>query len=212
MGLSQSYTNALDWLKGWPSQHAIDVVGKADPAIVDNSRPITGGRVVHASGYVSVGKAAYPLFAPGATGTQVALFTIQSETDFDVANPGFGVTDPNGWTATAPSGNMSALSSTGSFELQSTEIDTTSGNVYGLGDPLHSPTAIQISGADKSAAGKLFKARNWPGGNGAAVAPYTDHICAVVSRPQALNYNRRPVVSFYPVWLPSVQNVTNNAG
>lgn len=190
---NQMFTNAIDFLKGWPSQTAVDHVAKLSTNVTLARVP--SGRVVHLN--------ASHEFELGAKGTQVAIFTIPASDDYDVANPGNGDTDPYGWTSVAPGGNMSGLAATGSFELATTEFEVASGVTYNPNDLLHSPTEDQITGSDKSVAGKLFKRKGWPGGSNAALVLYTDSICAVVSRGAYANHYRRNVLAFWPVYLPS---------
>jgi hypothetical protein len=191
----QMFNHALDYLKGWPSPTAVDFVAKLSPAVDPTSLPVSGGRVAHLN---QSGQ-----FELGAKSTQMPIFLIQGSSDFDVSNPGNGQTDPYGWTAVAPAGWMSGLVSAGSYELQTTEYDTTPGVNYYPNTLLHSPTIDQITGTDKSAAGLLYAVKNWPGGGGGPLVLYTDNVCGVVSRGASLNHFRRQVVSFWPVYLPS---------
>lgn len=211
---SQIFSHCLDYLKGWYHPHAVDFVGKIDPATDPTAQPVSGGRVVHVASN-TVGQApngqsqVLSLFQLGAVGTQMAIFLIQGQTDYDVSNPGAGQTDPYGWTPVAPVGFQSGLVACGAYELSTTEYDQTAGVVYNPNDVLHAPTASQITtGTDFSAAGKLFKLKNWPGGNAGAITPYTDAVCAVVSRGAFVNHNRQGTLAFWPVYLPGAEVVS----
>jgi hypothetical protein len=208
---SQIFSHALDYLKGWWHQHVVDFVGMLDPATDPTAQPAFGGRVVHVSSNTAVVGGAGrvdSLFQLGAVKTQMPIFLNQNQTDPDVSNPGAGMTDAYGWTAGTAVGFQSGLVASGAYELQSTEFDKTAGVVYNPNDPLHSPTVSQITGSDKSAAGMLFKNRNWPGGDNGAITPYTDAICAIVSRGRCTNHNRVQVISFWPYMLPGTEGVS----
>jgi hypothetical protein len=189
MGPTMYFQHALDWLKGWPSPTAVDFSAKIS-ALVTSTR-VYGGRVAHVNDSQQ--------FEMGHSGGQMPMFLIQGLGDFDVTNA--SAAGALGWTAISPIGNMSALVAVGSYELQTTEFDQTS--TYHASDPLHAPTEAQITGVDKSAAGLLYNARNWPGGSHAALAYGTDSICAVVSRGAGVNANRQNVLSFWPYFYPA---------
>ena len=188
----QMFDHALDFLKGWPREKAVDFSAKLSANVDATSLPVYGGQVAHVN---DEGE-----FELGAKQAMMPVFLIQGSTDKDVANPN----DPANpsWYSVIPSGTMSGLVAIGAYELQSTEYDTSA--TYHVNDPLHAPTADQITGADKSKAGVLYNKRNWPGGNAAAITVYTDHVCGVVSRMPGLNANRRSVISFWPVYVPAV--------
>jgi hypothetical protein len=200
----QIFTHALDFLKGWYHQHALDYVGKLDPATDPTAQPVNGGRVVHVSSATPVANGqgrVDSLLQLGATGTQMAIFTIQSQISYDVSNFGNGNVDPYGWTPVAPAGWQSGLVASGAFELATTEFDQTAGVVYLPNDVLHAPTAAQITtGTNFASAGLLFKYRNWPGGDAGQITAGTDSFCAVVSRGQYANHNRQQVIAFWPVY------------
>lgn len=179
------FDHALDFLKGWPSQTALDTDAKLSSSVSATAKPVYGGRVVHKNNADE--------FELGAKLNQMPIFLIQGSEDFDVSNQG---TD---WVAIAPTGVMSGLVATGGFELQSTEFNDVA---YNVNDFLHAPTEDQITGTDKSAAGKLYNTLAWPGGGGGAVAFPTHNICGVVSKVPALNHHRRKVISFWTVFFP----------
>ncbi len=177
------FEHALDHLKGWPSPSAIDAVAKKSANVTLD--PVYGGRVAHRN--------ASNEFELGAKNHQMPIFLIQGSDSFDVSNPG-----GNNWFAIAPAGHMSGLVATGAYELETTEYDQTTGVTYAANDLLHSPTEDQITGTDKTAAGKLFKRKGWPGGSNAALVLYTDSICAIVSTGTRVNEHRQHVLAFYP--------------
>ena len=202
----QIFTHALDYLKGWPHQHAVDYVGKIDPATDPTAQPVNGGRVVHVSANTPVVNGngrVDSLFQLGADGSDMPIFLIQGQLDYDVNNFGNGSVDPYGWTPVTPQGFQSGLVAAGAYELCSTEFDTTTGVIYNPNDQLTSPTVAEITGANFATAGMLFKMKNWPGGGGGQCVAYTDNICAVVSRGQYTNQYRVPVLAFWPVYLPA---------
>lgn len=188
--ISMYFTHALDFLKGWPSPSAVDYDLFKDSG--ELCSPVYGGRVVHVD--PTSGK-----YKTGAVGTQMPIFLINGETDFDVQN--VSAPAPNGWTAISPTGKQSGLVAIGGYELQSTEYDPN--GTFAPNAPLHSPVNAQItSGTDYSMCGMLYAQRNWPGGNAGTITAYTDHICAIVSRLPGTNSNRVPVISFWPYFLP----------
>jgi len=190
--ITPTYQHALDYLKGWPNPAAVDFVAKFDTS--QHNSIAYGGRVVH------VNQGASNLqFALGAVGTQMPVFLIQGNGEYDVSN--FTTGDAQSWYAVAPAGWMSGLVAIGAYELQTTEYDTNS--TFNINDPLHAPTEAQItSGTDYSMAGQLYNARKWPGGNSAAITAYTDHICGIVSRGTMKNSLRMNTLSFWPVFFP----------
>jgi hypothetical protein len=183
----QMFEHCIDELKGWPFESAVDFDAHLSPSVT--VEPIYGGSVVHLN--------ANGQFELGCKGTQMAIFLLNRSDDYDVANPG-----GNNWVAISPTGKMSGLVACGGYELETTEFEQAVGLDYLPNDPLHSPTEDQITGTDKTMAGKLFKRRGWAGGGGGALVPGTDAICAVVSRRNHINHHRVPVVTFWPVYHP----------
>jgi len=150
--------------KGWPQVSVLDTgapVDDGDLAIVK------GGSCVHVNDSYR--------YEAGASGVQMPLFLARSPTAFDVA------TDRHNshGVAVTPRGYIQALVGKGDFELESSQFDSTKS--WKPNDPIVSPTKSQISGADKSDAGRLFKTRHWNGGSDAAVQPNVDKIVGVAS-------------------------------
>jgi hypothetical protein len=186
----QMYEHALDYLKGWPSETALDFDAFLSADVTKEN--VYGGSVVHLD---SAGK-----FMPGATGKQVAIFLHNRADDFDVSNPG-----GNNWFPIAPNGKMSGLVAFGPYELQTTEFKAESGgNAYAPNDLLHSPDESEVGGGNEDEAGLLYKRKSWTGGSNAAIASGTDNICGVVSRAVTTNAHGVSVLSFWPTWLPTI--------
>jgi hypothetical protein len=189
-GPTLMFDHALDELKGWPDEAALDFDAHLSPTVsVD---PVYGGTCVHVD--------ANGQFALGAKGWQMPVYTLQGSQELDVSNPG-----GNEWVAINPTGKMSGLVATGAFELETTEYYQAPGVVYTPGMPLHAPTEDEITGPSKVMAGKLFATTAWNGGAGAAFAPATN-VCAVVSRRSHVNHHRRNVVSFWPCYKPGTES------
>jgi hypothetical protein len=200
----QMFERAIDMLKGWPRPHALDFVGKLDPATDATAKPVTSGRVVHVSANAPLGMQGKveSTFQLGAVGLAMPIFLFPGADDFDVFQDGRVQTKPHGYQTISPAGNLMGFVAVGAYEFQTTEFDQTDGVVYAPNDALHSPTEAQITGSDKSAAGFLFNKRNWPGGNNGAITQYVDHVCGIVSRGAVANHHRQQVITFWPVWLP----------
>ncbi len=187
------FTHCFNALKGWPSPSAVDYSAKLSANVTVDPAIVAGGRVVHlnSSGEFELGVAAGTFVMP--------IYLIQGASEYDVLNS--SPTGPHAWTPVSPTGKMSGVVAVGAYELETTEFDTTS--TYYPNDLLTSPAEADITGTDKTAAGKLFKARNWPGGSTAAIIRITDTIVGLVSRPAALNPGSRvSVLSFWPYLLP----------
>lgn len=183
------YTHALDFLKGWPRQSAVDKEAQhaaSQLAVVD---PIPGGRAVHlnASGE----------FELGVQGTQMGMFLIQGSGDTDVSNPG-----GDEWTAVAPKGVGSALVAIGGYELETTEFYD---GTYAINDLLKAPTVEQLEEADQENAGKLANSLDLPdyASLNGAITLYTHAVCGVCSHGKRKNHHGVYVIGFWPVYLPS---------
>lgn len=182
--------HALNELKGWPRDQAIDYVASLAPGTLP--APLWGGRVVHVN--------AAQQFEPGVTGGQMGIFLLNSSIQFDVTND---PSDPSilGWTPIAPTGAMSGLVAIGGYELETTEFDVT--KTYAPNDSLKSPTAAECTGAlGVSVAGMLFKDKSYAAGGGPLVR-YTDAICGIVSRSNTKSEYGVPILAFWPVYVPS---------
>jgi hypothetical protein len=182
------FEHCLDELKGWPDESALDFDAHLSPNVTVD--PVYGGTCVHVN---QDGQ-----FELGVGATDMGIFLLQGSHELDVSNPG-----GNHWIAIAPTGKMSGLVATGAFELETTEFYQAAGVDYLPGSLLTAPKEVTITGANKVMAGKLFNKRAWAGGSNAVVAPASDPICATVSRRNHINHHRVPVVSFWPVYIPS---------
>lgn len=183
------FEHALDVVKGL-TLHKLDFVAPLASSVTLD--PVYAGRVVHLN---SDGA-----FELGAVDMQMPIFLIQSSNSPDVSNPG-----GTHYTAGLPNLKMSGNVATGGFELSSTEFPT--GVTFAPGDLLHAPTEAEIVGSDKSAAGKLHKAKTWPGGSGALVYP-KDNICGIVSQALSTDMNGQSVVKFWSTYTPGNSGVT----
>jgi len=186
---NQVSTRALNSGKGFNNPYRLDYTAQHAPT---TTTELFGGSCVHLN---SLGQ-----FEPGAVGTQMPMILIQRSLDYDVINESPPV---DGWYDVVLSGRGSALVCSGGFQLETTEFDAQPSTTFAYNDALHSPTAGQITGGDKSAAGKLFNKRSWPGGSGAAIAPYTDNICGIAAGPVKVNAHAVKVLSFWTVYIPT---------
>ncbi len=188
----QMFAHALDWLKGWPSQTAVDKTAKVAASQLTYTDPVPGGRCVHLN---TSGE-----FELGAQATQMPMFLIQGSRDYDVSNPGSGGADD--WTAHYPAGESSALVAVGGYELETTEFYD---GTYAINQLLKAPTQGQLNTADKGNAGKLANDLDLPdyASLSGSITLYTHAVCGVVSHGKALNHNRRYVIGFWPVYLPA---------
>lgn len=168
------FEQALDALKGWPSESALDYSAGLSP---DVAFDMPAGRCVSLD--------ADGDFQAGVAGTAMAIFLLNGTTSHhtDVTNPG-----GKHWTPVAPTGKLSGLVATGSFELEVTEFDDA--RSYAPNDTL---TAAQDN--DDEAVGGVLT-------NAGAVA-YTNAVCGVVSRGVSKNSHGVEALAFWPVWLPA---------
>lgn len=184
---------ALEPVMGWFDASALYKTADRS-ADVDATVPFNSGRVVALGSDKK--------FHAGAKQLQMPVFLWSHERDADVTVGSNNDTVVKGWRG-FPEGPLSGLVATGGFEFETTEYHQDTGVTYAPNDPLHAPTEDQITGADKSAAGKLFNAKHWPGGSSAALTLYTDQILGIVSDFGAgRNYNRVNVLRFWSVFLP----------
>ena len=175
MGVPTMYfEQALDALKGWPSESALD---HSAPLSADVEFDIPAGRCVSLDDNGE--------FVTGVAGTAMAIFLLNGTTSHhtDVSNPG-----GSHWTPVAPTGKLSGLVATGAFELETTEFDDQQS--YSPNDLLTAPN----DDADVAVGGVLT--------NQSAVQ-YTNPICGVVSRGVNQNSHGVDALAFWPVWLPA---------
>lgn len=185
---SLMFEHALSHPKGWFQPSALDFSAKLSPNVTIVAY---GGRVVHVN---AAGE-----FEMGIANTQMAIFLLQADTDFDVSNPG---TTPAGnfmHQAIAPAGNMSGLVATGGYELESTEFDTVPSLAYAPNQLL---TAL-ADNTDQDTGGVLSNDRAGAGGSTGVVRQYVDPACGVVSRGQFKNEHNVDVLAFWPIYMPA---------
>lgn len=185
---SLMFEHALNHPKGWFEPSALDFVAKLAPAVTIQA---FGGRVVHVN--------ASGEFEMGIANTQMAIFLLQADTDFDVSNPGTTAAGNFMHQAIAPAGNMSGLVATGGYELESTEFDTSPNAAYAPNQLL---TAL-ANNTTQATGGVLSNDRAGAGGSTGLVRQYTDPACGVVSRGTFNNEHGVPVIAFWPIYLPA---------
>lgn len=185
---SLMFEHCLSHPKGWFEPSALDFSAKLSPNVTIQA---FGGRVVHVN---AAGE-----FEMGIANTQMAIFLLQADTDFDVSNPG---TTPAGnfmHQAIAPAGNMSGLVATGGYELESTEFDSAPNLAYAPNQLL----TAKADNTDQDTGGVLCNDRAGAGGSTGVVRQYTDPACGVVSRGQFKNEHNVEVIAFWPIYLPA---------
>lgn len=169
MAVVGDYTHQIAGLKGWPAVMPLDYAPfLCDPANVNYAIAGRAGTLNTANAWTAGVTGSSTLMPP-------PLFLLNSLTSFDVAtNMGntFGV-------AIMPSGHFSALVGYGSFELYTSEFDTTLAT-YTPGMPLKSPTAAQTT-SEVATTGRLFNLKNWNGGGGGAVTVGTETVIGVAA-------------------------------
>lgn len=191
---SQMFEHCLEELKGGGvNMHKVNFSAKWGS--INATAVGAAGRVVHRT---SAG-----VLALGAVGTQVPLLVFQNIDSADMSNPGVFGSSAHNTYAVEPTGNAGGPVCTGSYELMTTEYDTSDDWTGSYNAPLHSPVEAQITtGTDYSAAGKVFKKRNWPGGNAGVITCYTDNVIGFVSRGLAKTLNGQTGLAFYAHFLP----------
>lgn len=197
--IKADYTHQVVGLKNIHSWTHLNTVSRVHP---DDVAYAFGGRAAHLR--------TDGLFGLGASGLEMPVFLSRSQDAFDVATDehnSYGV-------AVMPTGHVGAYVATGASELETTEFDQT--KTWYSQDGVYSPSSAKISGADKSAAGLLFKTKNWPGGSDAVAVPGVDKLIGVASwgrsgttigptvdGPVAIHPQRMPVLAFWPVYHPA---------
>ncbi len=178
--------HALSHPKGWFQPAALDFVAKLSPNVTIQA---FGGRVVHVN---AAGE-----FEMGISGTKMAIFLLQADTDYDVSNPGTTGAGNFMHQSIGPAGNQSGLVATGGYELESTEYDKAD---------TYLPNQLLTAKADntsQSAGGVLSNDRGGAGASVGAVRQYTDAACGVVSRGAFRNEHNVDVLAFWPIYLPA---------
>ena len=186
---SLMFEHALSHPKGWFEPSALDFSAKLAPVVTIEA---FGGRVVHlnAAGEFEMGI--------DVAGTEMAIFLLQADTDYDVSNPGTTGTGIFMHQSISPAGNMSGLVATGGYELESTEFDDPPNAAYAPNQLL---TALDDQ-TTQATGGVLSNDRDGAGGSSGLVRQYQDAACGVVSRGEFINEHQVPVLAFWPVYLP----------
>lgn len=182
-GPSQMFEHAMVAMKGWSDAAALDF---AAPLSTNVSFVVPRGRVVHVN--------AVGAFEMGVGETDMAIFLLNGQADFDVSNPGMSAGGVFMHQPIMPNGVMSGLVATGAYELNTSEYDVA--QTYVPGDPLTAST----SNSDITKGGVLTNQRTT--GGSAVVHQYVDPVCGVVSRGVFANEHGINVLAFWPVWLP----------
>lgn len=188
MAPSMMFEHALTAKKGWFEPSALDFDAKLAPAVTIVAY---GGRVVHVN---AAGE-----FEMGISGTQMAIFLLQADTDYDVSNPGITGTGLFMHQAVSPTGKQSGLVATGGYEIETSEFDKTPHTPYAAN---HLLTAL-ASNTVQSTGGVLSNDRAGAGGSSGLVRQYTDAACGCVSRGQSKNEHGVDVLTFWSIYLPA---------
>lgn len=161
---AQMFDFELNQKKGWPSPYAVDY----SATIKSGETGIKAGMVISLDSNAEFVRG---MSAAGA----VAVFALQSQTDFDVGSD----------LGNVAGGVASGLVALGAYELQTTEFVS---DTYAPNDPL----TVEASGDDK---GKLKKAS----------ALYAEDVVGVVSAGQTDSEHNASIklLAFWPVWLPA---------
>lgn len=184
---SLMFEHALSHPKGWFEPSALDFVAKLSTNVTIQA---FGGRVVHVN--------ASGEFEMGISGTKMAIFLLQADTDYDVSNPGLTGAGNFMHQAISPTGAQSGLVATGGYELESTEFDNVPNAAY-------APNQLLTAKADnttQATGGVLSNDRAGSGGSTGLVRQYQDPACGVVSRGQFKSEHNVDVIAFWPVYLP----------
>jgi len=181
---SMQFENFLDPIKGWFGWNTLNYVAKKSATVTFD--PLPAGRCVtiNESGD----------FVTGHLGTQMPMFLFTPSDGLDVSNAS-GVTAKGYFVSQSvmPGGDMNALVAAGSYELSSTEYDTT--RTYLRHDLLRG-----IRDNTTAALGGLLTNRNIA--DSAKNAPYVDPVCGVVSKHSTTNEYQIPTIEFWTTYLP----------
>jgi hypothetical protein len=174
----QMFDHTLDAIKGWFQMAALDYTAKIS-ANVEVS--VYAGRCAHIN---AVGE-----FELGCTGSMMPIFLLQNGTDNDVSNDG-GTT----WYPIGPTGTITGLVGSGSYELETTEFD--SANTYAPNEYLRCKSSSQSS----DDAGLLTNASTVAAEAGSG---NPTNIVGVVSRGvRKRQSDRNNVLAFWTVYKP----------
>lgn len=179
---SLMFEHGLDVPKGWFEPAALDKSAKLSSNV--NFDP-PAGRVAHLN---AAGE-----FEMGVGVTDMAIFLIQSGSDYDVSNPG---TTPAGnfmHQAIAPTGVMSGLVAEGAYEIQSTEFDR---------EQTYAPNQLLTAADDQDDEDVGGVLTNVGSGAGGDVEQFVDPVCGVVSDGAFQNAHGIWVLGFWPTYIP----------
>lgn len=186
---SLMFEHALSHPKGWFEPSALDFSAKLAQSVTIQA---FGGRVVHLN---SSGE-----FEMGISYTDMPIFLLQADTDFDVSNPGMTASGNFMQQAISPAGNMSGLVATGAFELETTEFDPNPTIPYAPNQLL----SASVGNTDQQRGGVISNDKSGPfAGSSGLLTPVAYPICGVVSRGQFKNEHNVSVLAFWPVYMPS---------
>lgn len=175
----QMFDHTLDAIKGWFHMAALDYTAKLSANVTVSI--VYAGRCVHVN---SAGE-----FEVGALGSQMPIFLLQNSDDNDVANSG-GTT----WYPIGPTGVLTGLVGSGSYELETTEFD--SALTYVPNDYLRCK-----SSANDSANGGLLTNASTVAAEAGSGNP--TNIVGVVSRGvRKRQSDRNNVLAFWTVYKP----------
>lgn len=174
----QMFDHTLDAIKGWFQMAALDYTAKISANVVVS---VYAGRCAHIN---AVGE-----FELGCTGSMMPIFLLQNGTDNDVSNDG-GTT----WYPIGPTGTITGLVGSGSYELETTEFD--SANTYAPNEYLRCKSSSQ-----SSADGGLLTNANTVAAEAGSGNP--TNIVGVVSRGvRKRQSDRNNVLAFWTVYKP----------
>jgi hypothetical protein len=174
----QMFDHTLDAIKGWFQMAALDFTAKISANVTVS---VYAGRCAHIN---DVGE-----FELGCTGSMMPIFLLQNGTDNDVSNDG-GTT----WYPIGPTGTITGLVGSGSYELETTEFD--SANTYAPNEYLRCKSSSQSS----TDAGLLTNASTVAAEAGSG---NPTNIVGVVSRGvRKRQSDRNNVLAFWTVYKP----------
>ena len=174
----QMFDHTLDAIKGWFQMAALDYTAKISANVTVS---VYAGRCAHIN---AVGE-----FELGCTGSMMPIFLLQNGTDNDVSNDG-GTT----WYPIGPTGTITGLVGSGSYELETTEFD--SANTYAPNEYLRCKSSSQSS----TDAGLLTNASTVAAEAGSG---NPTNIVGVVSRGvRKRQSDRNNVLAFWTVYKP----------
>ena len=174
----QMFDHTLDAIKGWFQMAALDFTAKISANVTVS---VYAGRCAHIN---SVGE-----FELGCTGSMMPIFLLQNGTDNDVSNDG-GTT----WYPIGPTGTITGLVGSGSYELETTEFD--SANTYAPNEYLRCKSSSQ-----SSTDGGLLTNANTVAAEAGSGNP--TNIVGVVSRGvRKRQSDRNNVLAFWTVYKP----------